>query len=115
MRTFDTLRTDLQTAAGASHSGDDLVYDLRLGETSSARFYADLTAFSARTVAEIEHRASPALDGYIQYGTNNLLEPPRTRGEYGLELLTVGMALRLYGLPATETPGGAVAVCRELF
>ena len=115
MRTFDTLHTDLQTAAGASHSGDELVYDLRLGEASSARFYADLTAFSARTVAQIECRASPALDGYIRYITENSLESPRTRGEYGLELLTVGMALRLYGLVATKTPGWVVAACRELF
>ena len=96
-------------------AGTDLVYDLRLDQASSQRFYADVAAFSARTVAEIERRASRALDGYSRYVTENLLESPRTRGEYGLELLTVGMALRLYGVLATETPGWVVAVCRELF
>jgi hypothetical protein len=135
MCTFDTPHTDSQnplrdrgivnnSSVGseaksndlvASHPGDDLVYDLRLGETSSARFYADITAFSARTVGEIERRASPALDGYSRYVTESLLESPRPRGEYGLELLTIGMALRLYGLLATKTPKWVVAACRKLF
>jgi hypothetical protein len=109
MRTLDTSHADQRP------SGHDLVYDLRLDQPSSNRFYSDVSAFSSRTVAEIERRASRALDGYIHYVARNLLEPPRTRGEYGLELLTVGMALRLYGLLATKTPGGVVAVSRELF
>jgi uncharacterized protein len=109
MRTFDTLPTDLQSAPS------ELVYDLRLDQASSQRFYADVTEFSARAVAEIERRASPALDGYSRYVAESLLETPRTRGEYGLELLTVGMALRLYGLLATKSPGWVVAGCRELF
>lgn len=110
MRTFDTPRSILQnppsdrgTAIGSSagseaksknplvsNSGDGLVYDLRLGEASSARYYADLAAFSARTVGEIERRAADVLDGYSSYLTQNPLEIPRTRGEYGLELLTLG-------------------------
>ncbi len=94
---------------------NELVYDLRLDQASSQRFYDDVAAFSAQTVKEIERRASPALDRYSRYVTENLLESPRTRGEYGLELLTVGMALRLYGLLATKTPGWVVAACRELF
>jgi hypothetical protein len=102
-------------AAVAIEPDTELVYDLRLDQTSSDRFYADVSSFSARTVAEIERRASRALDGYSRYVIETFLEPPRTRGEYGLELLTVGMALRLYGLLATKTPGGVVAVCRELF
>jgi hypothetical protein len=93
----------------------DLVYDLRLGDASSARFYGDVAAFSARTVDEIEHRAGAVLDGCSSFVTAKVLESPRTRAEYGLELLTVGMALRLYGLLATQTPGWVVAACRKLF
>ncbi len=109
MRTFDTPHADQRPFA------HDLVYDLRLDQASSNRLYVDVTAFSVRTVAEIERRASPALDAYSRYVIENLLESPRTRGEYGLELLTVGMALRLYGLLATKTPGWVVGVSRELF
>jgi hypothetical protein len=135
MRTFDTPHTDRQkpsrdrgmaknSSAGLkansndavpSHSGNELVYDLRLNQASSQLFYHHVAAFSSRTVEEIEHRASRALDGYSRYVTEHLLEPPRTRGEYGLELLTIGMALRLYGVPAAKTPRWVVALCRELF
>jgi hypothetical protein len=135
MRTFDTPHTDPQkpsrnrgmansSSAGfkaksneavSSHSGNELVYDLRLNQASSQRFYHDIAAFSSRTVEEIGRRASRALDGYSRYVTENLLESPRTRGEYGLELLTVGMALQLYGVLAAKTPGWVVAACRELF
>jgi hypothetical protein len=101
MRTFDTPH--------------DLVYDLRLGDASSARFYADVAQFSATTVEEIEHRAGAVLDGYSSFVTAKVLEAPRTRAEYGMELLTVGMALRLYGVPATKTPGWVVFACRKLF
>jgi hypothetical protein len=93
----------------------DLVYDLRLGEASSARFYAEIAAFSARTVGEIEQRAGAVLNGYSGYVTRNVNEIPRTRAEYGLELLTVGMALRLYSLPASNTPRWVVVTCRKLF
>jgi uncharacterized protein len=114
MRTFDTPHTDLKMPL-ASQPGNELVYDLRAIQASSNRYYDDVAAFSSRTVEEIERRASPALDGYSRYVTEDLLESSRTRGEYGLELLTVGMALRLYGLIATRTPGWAVVACRKLF
>jgi hypothetical protein len=119
MRTLDTPHTAgseaMSNDAVASQSKDELIYDLRLNQASSQRFYDDVAAFSAQTVEEIERRASPALDGYSRYVTGKLLEFPRTRGEYGLDLLTVGMALRFYGLLAAKTPGWVVAACRELF
>jgi hypothetical protein len=96
-------------ATGSEFVGE-LVYDLR-----SDRFYADVTAFSARTVAEIESRTSGVLDGYSRYVTEKLREAPRSRGEYALELLTVGMTLSLYGNVAARTPGLAIDLARELF
>jgi hypothetical protein len=105
----------LQAAPPASRCRDELVYDLRLGEPSSARFYADIAAVSARIVGEIEQRAGAVLNGYSSYITHNVPEVARTRGEYGLELLTVGMALRLYSLPASNTPRWVVVTGRKLF
>jgi hypothetical protein len=102
-------------AATASSSGVGPVYDLRLDEKTSSRFYADVAAFSARTLREIERQASGALDGYSSFVTAHVHETPRSRGEHGMELLTLGMALRLYGGLATETPAWVIDVCRELF
>src|SRR5215469_2056471 len=88
----------------AEQAPRDSVYDLRLDGPSSDRFYFDVVALSLRVLAEMNSRASAALDGYTQYVTAVLREPLRSRGEYALELLTVGMAIRLYGRVAASTP-----------
>jgi len=93
----------------------EFVYDLRLDGESSQLFYSDVSSFSARVLAEIDRRAGPVLDAYSQYVAVILREPPRSRGEYALELLTVGMALRLYSEVATSTPGWVVDLARELY
>ncbi len=95
--------------------GQEPVYDLRLGQSGSDCFYADVAAFSAKVVSEITRREAPALNGYSRYATETLREPPRSRGEYALELLTLGMALRLYGEVAAETPRWASYLAHELF
>jgi hypothetical protein len=59
-------------------------------------------------VSEIENRAAAALDGYSRHVTGTLHEAFRSRGEYGLELLTLGMAIRLYGGVAATAPGWVV-------
>lgn len=93
----------------------ELVYDLRVDEERSDRFYADVAAFSARVVAEIESRASGALDGYSRYVIDVLMETPCSRAEYALELLTVGMVFRLYGEASAGTPGWVIDLARELY
>jgi uncharacterized protein len=90
-------------------------YDLRLGEGTPQQFYGDVAAFSARVVGEIENRAAAALDGYARYVSDTLGEASRSRGEYGLELLTLGMALRIYSGVATATPGRVIALARDLY
>ncbi len=90
-------------------------YDLRIAAADSAPFYAGVAGFSARVVAEIERRAAHALDGYSSHLSGGRAEAPRSRGEYGLELLTVGMAVRLYGGPAMRTPAPVVALARALY
>jgi len=136
MRTFDLLDNQseqspiserqngasflLESAAKPGKASSDklpreLVYDLRIDEQSSEHFYAEVAAFSERVVAEIERRAGPALDGYSRYVTTSLREAPRSRGEYALELLTVGMAIRLYGRVAASSPGWVIDLARGLF
>ena len=91
------------------------VYDLRLDGENSERFYSDVSAFSMRVLAEIEKRAASALDDYQEFVRATLGEAPRSRGEYALELLTVGMAFRLYGGVAAATPRWVMNLARELY
>jgi hypothetical protein len=92
-----------------------LVYDLRLDGGRSNRFYADVAAFSALVLAEIDLRAGTALDGYIHHVQVVLREPPRSRGEYAIELLTLGQAVTRYGGAAETTPAWEVTLARLLF
>ena len=85
--------------------GRRFVYDLRIDGQSSGRFYSDVADFSVRVVGEIDARADRALDGYTAYLTQIVRESPRSRGEYALELLTVGMVFRLYDGAAATTAG----------
>jgi len=115
MRTFDHIAIESEDDAIPLKTEACFVYDLRIDGESSQGFYADVAGFSSRVVAEIERCASAALDGYSRYVTSDRREAPRSRGEYALELLTVGMAIRLYGELAASTPGWVVDLARELF
>jgi uncharacterized protein len=108
-------KPDRQGMCAAAKADGVPAYDLRLGEGTSQQFYGDVAAFSARVVGEIENRAAAALDGYARYVSDALGEAERSRGEYGLELLTLGMALQLYSEVAAATPGWVIALARELY
>ncbi len=99
----------------APADGRRFVYDLRIDGQSSGRFYSDVADFSVRVVGEIDARADRALDGYTAYLTQIVRESPRSRGEYALELLTVGMVFRLYDGAAATTAGWVLDLARELF
>jgi len=93
----------------------DLVYDLRMAGGCSDGFYKDVSRFSDRLLAEIESHAEQAIRGYGEYVQSDLKEPPRSQGEYAIELLTLGMALKLYAGAARSASGRAVRWARELF
>lgn len=99
----------------ASPAVPDLVYDLRQTDGSSDGFYVDVARFSDEVLDGIELRAAAALDGYTRHVQDFLREPPRSRGEYAIELLTLGLALRRYGDAAESTPAWVVELTRELF
>lgn len=90
-----------------------LIYDLRLGGENSDDFYEQTAGFSDRLLAEIERRAGSFLNDYIPYVQDFLREAPRSRGDYALDLLTLGLALGRYADAAERSPGWAMAIARE--
>lgn len=99
----------------ASRPLPDPIYDLRLTQPGSDGFYADVARFSHKLLAETELRAMVQLREYSDYAQFTLHEPPRTLGEYSIELLTLGLAFSRYGRAAEATPNWAVALARRLF
>jgi hypothetical protein len=69
------------------------VYDLRRGNTCSDGFFSVLPSFTDQVLLSIEQRASPLLDGYTSHVQEFLAETPRSRGEYSLDYLLLGMVL----------------------
>jgi hypothetical protein len=90
------------------------VYDLRSGSHDSSSFYADATKFADEVLARIDEIAGDALDGYCKYLRMVGVEKPRSRGEYAVELLTLGMALRTYAAAAQSTPGWVMMLAQSL-
>ena len=90
------------------------VYDLRRGNTCSDGFYTTLPAFADQTLSNIERRAASLLDGYSLHTQTFLAEAPRSRGEYALEFLLLGMVLIRYEAAAQKTPRWIVGIARDL-
>jgi hypothetical protein len=115
-----TPNEQAETAAGASEEPValiapvvGLIYDLRLGHEISDEFYEKTARFSEQLLAEIEARGGTFLNRYTPYVQEYLREAPRSRGDYALDLLTLGLALGRYGGAAERSPGWAVAMAQE--
>jgi uncharacterized protein len=93
----------------------DHVYDLRRGNRCSDAFYAEVESFCDELLARVERRAGVVIDGYTWHVKEFLAEAPRSRGEYAIELLTLGMAVHQYENAAQKTPNWAVELGRELY
>jgi hypothetical protein len=89
------------------------VYDLRNGKPSSDEFYATANRMADEALAAIEASAGALLDAYQRH-IQFLSEAPRSRGEYAIELLTLGMALHCYEGAAERSPGWVVRMSRSL-
>jgi hypothetical protein len=105
--------TENLPSIAAADVAPDLIYDLRHGHGNSDAFYADAARFSDKVLAGIEARAGFLLDSYSHHVVEFLCEAERSRGEYGLDLLTFGLALARYGGAAENTPRWVVALARE--
>jgi len=108
------VRRELRPAA-AVPGNPELVYDLRQGGSAAGGFYAEAAHFSGRLLAEIESRAAQALTEYSLFVQDVLKEAQRSRGECGVELLTLGMTLSRYAGAAENSPAWVVKTCRALF
>ena len=93
----------------------DLVYDLRLEDGHSDSFHAQASRFSDKVLLEILERENGMLIEYGEFVHRELREPVRSRGEYAIELLTLGLALQRYAGAAENTPRWAVQLARGLF
>lgn len=90
------------------------VYDLRKSGEGSDDFYTALELFADRTLSTIECRADPLLDGYARHIQSFLEELPRSRGEYALDFLILGMILDRYEAAANNMPRWAAGLARGL-
>jgi hypothetical protein len=89
----------------------DLIYNLGLNRGASN---SDIAAFSARFLAEAESRTAALLDAYIAHLSASHSEPPRSRGEYAVDLLMLGLFLELYGEAARRASTPAIFSARAL-
>ena len=110
-----------ETAGAAGPSGSSFclshskhVYDLRPKDGCSDRFFKDVARFCDELTEGIERSASSILNGYSRHVQLNLCEAPRSRGEYALDLLALGMAVSIYAPKTGRTPRWAVVAAREL-
>lgn len=104
---------DQLTQGGGAPSQELPVYNLRLNQGCSDRYYADAARFTDLLLDEIEMRAGVLLDRCRRHMQEHLREAPRSRGEYALDLLVLGMAFRRYLDVVESSPGWAVELTRE--
>jgi uncharacterized protein len=90
------------------------IYDLRHNSSDSNVFYAETAKFADSIVARIDQLARPILDGYCRHLHSCNVEAPRSHGEYVIELLTLGMAVRRCETAAQTTPPWAVLLAQGL-
>ena len=101
-------------ASGPAKHGSPHVYDLRRGNLCSDSFYEELAGFCDRLLTRLDRRAGVLLDGYSRHVQEFLAEAPRSRGEYAIELLTLGMVLRRYESGAQNTSPRIAKLARGL-
>ena len=122
-RTSRSTSSNNVTASGACRSLNppfevpiewNPVYDLRNGSSDSNSFYAETAKFADEIVARIEDHAGPILDGFCHHLRTHSEETPRSRGEYVIEFLTLGMVLRRYEAAAQATSEWVVQLAQCL-
>jgi hypothetical protein len=96
-------------------SGEGLVYDLRLGNNNSDRFFEAAAEFTDRVLIASRRFTGSSIDDYASYVRVELREADRSPGEYALDLLVLGLSLRRYLGAAENTARWAVALAGELY
>ncbi len=88
----------------AQHESHSFIYDLRIDEGPADGYFIEVVRFSKTVVDEIEKRAGTILDRYVVHAVNVVREPPASRGEAAIDLLSVGAVIALYGSTAARVP-----------
>ncbi len=92
-----------------------ITYDLKLNQKNSDRFYSVLKNFSQRVMEEINDKAGLLLDEYAVFLNRDLHEKPRSMGEYGVELVTMGILLHRYAGASQRAFLPVLPVLRALY
>ena len=93
---------------------EPITYSLRQRNLDSDSFYRDLAQFTSKVVAEAERRAGVGLEEYLDFIQDQGYEPLRTRSEYALELLYLGVLWHLYLPRARHLPVFAASAASHL-
>lgn len=91
-----------------------VTYDLRHGSSGARDFYWNLGGFADRTLELVEAQAGDLLSAYAAFVAARG-EDVRSRGEYAVELLTLGVTWQRYGAAARHCPAMAARACVALF
>ena len=95
---------DSAPGSEAQHGSRSFIYDLRINEGLTDSYFIEVARFAKAVVNEIEKRAGTILDRYVVHAVNVLREPPASRGEAAIDLLSVGAVIALYGSTARRVP-----------
>lgn len=100
---------------GESRGLPRLVYDLREPGGNSDAAYVAAAELADLFLVQTESKAAPLLDAFLQSTMQRQFKPPRSRGEYALDLLLIGWAQQRYGAAAEGTSDWALMLAEELF
>jgi hypothetical protein len=81
---------------------DVITYSLRSDQPHSDEYYWAITVFTDEVVARVERDLGPHITAFQDYLRKSEREDPRTRPEYGFELLMLGIFWRVYGQKALQ-------------
>jgi len=76
---------------------DVITYSLRSDQPHSDEFYRAIAEFTDEVVARVERDLGPQITAFQEFLRKSGREDPRTRPEYGFELLMLGIFWRVYG------------------
>ncbi|PKP27722.1 MAG: hypothetical protein CVU06_01200 [Bacteroidetes bacterium HGW-Bacteroidetes-22] len=92
-----------------------ITYDLRCGDRDSNTFYLGINRFASEVNAHIEEHLGTTISTMISFVGDKSIEQPRSRAEYAVELLTIGMTWSRYLGAAQRTPLLTTLLLQRLF
>jgi hypothetical protein len=85
---------------------DPITYSLRADQPHSDAYYDAIATFTDEVLARVEDDCGALITAFVDFLRAAARETPRTRAEYGLELLLAGVLWRVYGRQALRLGRG---------